>query len=941
MLARFLKPNWQHPKPDKRVKAVARLRPTDAKAQPILSQLALEDQDELVRLNATEKLLNLNLLIKISKQDPSANIQQQALHRISQILLNQEIDTSAEEKQNALASLKESNFLTHIALNSRDASLREQAIRQLNDNANLAVIAEKSQRASVRLLAAEKIDCPETLERLSKLARNKDKGVYKIVRDKLQDLRKQEKLQAELQERIEKLISATADLSRSEFFPLYGAKLNALENEWVPLETQASREQQQRFNQFQVCCQQQIAERQAEEQAKQQQIAREQALREQAHTLYTELCALKESAGTAPDELSQVDQLEAELTALEQQWQEMEAFSTGADQNSFTRVRNQLLTLLNSFRLFFEQQQAVIRQTDALSNPELSGDQARNMASKAEKLINRINWPRQISKPDTLSRLENALSRLQQQVDQQQSQTRKLQQELDQELNSLKQAISAGEIRSADKQIKRAEQLSKRLNGKLPAELDQRIKSLGAELQEIRDWQAYAVTPKKEALCEAMEALADSTLDVAELATQIKRIQKEWKLLDATDSVHSQQLWKRFKNASDQAYAPCDAHFAEQRDLRRHNLQQRELICTKLSQLAPLNEDEPNPDVWKAYEEQLRQAKLNWKEHTPVDRAPGKKLQAQFDQLLRALEHPLKAQQKQNATAKQALISQVQELLCASDLQQATEQVKQLQQDWKLLGSAPRNQERKLWQQFRELCNQVFERYYDRRAGHADQTGKLNERCNELEQLCNSNSPLSLLQQKLAQAQQLSDEIDNNSPLLQRLNRIATRISQQQTVLARFESEPFQRQQRKAVICNRLENAILNDQIDTELEQIRNDWNQEGEDTGSEVDQRYQTLMQLIEAPEQIHALLEQQELRLRQLCIRLEIAASLPSPVEDQALRMEYQMERLQQALAEQNQSCNLAEIRELEFEWLGVPFADQFEHLQERFQQQLQNLI
>lgn len=143
MLARFLKPNWQHPKPDKRVKAVARLRPTDAKAQPILSQLALEDQDELVRLNATEKLLNLNLLIKISKQDPSANIQQQALHRISQILLNQEIDTSAEEKQNALASLKESNFLTHIALNSRDASLREQAIRQLNDNANLAVIAEK------------------------------------------------------------------------------------------------------------------------------------------------------------------------------------------------------------------------------------------------------------------------------------------------------------------------------------------------------------------------------------------------------------------------------------------------------------------------------------------------------------------------------------------------------------------------------------------------------------------------------------------------------------------------------------------------------------------------------------------------------------------------------------------------------------------------------
>ena len=83
------------------------------------------------------------------------------------------------------------------------------------------------------------------------------------------------------------------------------------------------------------------------------------------------------------------------------------------------------------------------------------------------------------------------------------------------------------------------------------------------------------------------------------------------------------------------------------------------------------------------------------------------------------------------------------------------------------------------------------------------------------------------------------------------------------------------------------------------------------------------------------------QEQRLRHLCIRLEIATSQPSPPEDQALRMEYQMERLQQALAEQKQGFNLSEIKQLEQEWLGIPFAAHFEEFNERFEERLQQLL
>lgn len=110
-----------------------------------------------------------------------------------------------------------------------------------------------------------------------------------------------------------------------------------------------------------------------------------------------------------------------------------------------------------------------------------------------------------------------------------------------------------------------------------------------------------------------METLIESDLPLQERANRIKKVQREWKLLDATDSVHSQQLWKRFKKASDAAYAPCDQHFAEQRQTRQDNLEKREQIFTALSSLSTDPEATSATD-WKAYEEQIRQAKRQWRD---------------------------------------------------------------------------------------------------------------------------------------------------------------------------------------------------------------------------------------------------------------------------------------------------------------------------------------
>ncbi|MGB6306736.1 MAG: hypothetical protein WBF89_03000, partial [Steroidobacteraceae bacterium] len=60
-------------------------------------------------------------------------------------------------------------------------------------------------------------------------------------------------------------------------------------------------------------------------------------------------------------------------------------------------------------------------------------------------------------------------------------------------------------------------------------------------------------------------------------------------------------------------------------------------------------------------------------------------------------------------------------------------------------------------------------------------------------------------------------------------------------------------------------------------------------------------------------------ETALRMLCIRGEILTDLPTPPEDQALRREYQVQRLVQRM-EQRDAADAADWDALAFEWVRV---------------------
>jgi len=238
----------------------------------------------------------------------------------------------------------------------------------------------------------------------------------------------------------------------------------------------------------------------------------------------------------------------------------------------------------------------------------------------------------------------------------------------------------------------------------LPGHLARQLQQLDAKLGELKDWKSFSVAPKQVELMEEMEALATgSTLHATALAERIKSLQDEWRMLSKGAGENLEADWQRFQEAARKAYQPCREYFEAQAQVRRDHLQRREAVLEKLAAFeAAHNWEQPD---WQTVSMALRDARQEWRQHSPVDRAAGKAVQERFDAVLASLQNRLDLEYARNIKEKRLLIDRAQRLLASEDSRKAIDEVKELQQKWKGVGPVPRAADRSLWEEFRQHCD--------------------------------------------------------------------------------------------------------------------------------------------------------------------------------------------------------------------------------------------
>jgi hypothetical protein len=463
----------------------------------------------------------------------------------------------------------------------------------------------------------------------------------------------------------------------------------------------------------------------------------------------------------------------------------------------------------------------------------------------------------------------------------------------------------------------------------VPAYLTRHLQQLDDKLNELKQWKDYAVAPKRIELIEEMETLVGSTEEPKVLSGRIKSLQQEWRTISKGIVSDAPADWERFHRASQAAYQPCREYFAAQATLRQENLQNRKALLERLTAFEATQNGE-NPD-WRLLARVLREAPQEWRQYFPVDREANRAVQEDFQGSMGRLQARLDAWYGRNAADKQSLVKRARHLLTQEDSREAIEAVKRLQILWKETGPATRDQDQALWSEFRELCDAVYQKrqqaYAEYSAGLETTKVKALALCEEVERVA-SLSGAALLEgaATIPALRAAFDELDEmprgearglQDRFERALDLCEAQIAQQrvrdaeQSFTNLFGAGRHIQAYQWAVVRNAevSERETLKQAAEAFIASVQH-WPKGGLQAVKE------TLEKAGSASDADSAA---REAALRVLCIRCEIYSEMPTPPEDEALRREYQVQRLMQGMG-QGSHADDGDWDAMMLEWIRV---------------------
>jgi hypothetical protein len=477
----------------------------------------------------------------------------------------------------------------------------------------------------------------------------------------------------------------------------------------------------------------------------------------------------------------------------------------------------------------------------------------------------------------------------------------------------------------------------------VPAYLTRHLQQLDDKLNELKQWKDYAVAPKRIELIEEMEALVGSTEEPKVLSERIKSLQQEWRTISKGIVSDASGDWERFHRASQAAYQPCREYFEAQARLRQQNLENRKALLERLTAFET-TQNVDNPD-WRLLASVLREARQEWRQYYPVDREASQSVQKDFEGSTGRLQARLDAWYERNVADKQTLIKRARHLLAQEDSREAIDAVKRLQILWKETGPAPRDQDQSLWNEFRELCDAVYQK---RQQAHAEYTAGLEAAkvkavalCEEAERVA-ALPGAALLEEgaKIPELRSAFDALDEMPRMEARglrdrferaLDLCAAQMARQhmrdaeQSFTSLFEAGRHIRTYEWAAVRNAeaSEREMLKQAAEAFIAGVQH-WPKGGLQAVTE---------RLAKAGSVSDADSAARERALRVLCIRSEIHSDTPTPAEDEALRREYQVQRLVQGMGQGSHVDGDWDAMALEWIRIGAVSPAVHESLQSRF--------
>ncbi len=264
---------------------------------------------------------------------------------------------------------------------------------------------------------------------------------------------------------------------------------------------------------------------------------------------------------------------------------------------------------------------------------------------------------------------------------------------------------------------------------------------------------------RKEALCARAEELAESK-DWERTASEIRRLQAEWKTIGPVRRSKSEALWQRFRGAADKFFDRYKRRDEIELESRQAD---REALAAELESLLPAEGAEA-PAAPADLLERVRSLRSRWNQSTPAVRHGADPLSGRFvtamerlltaypdafrsteldvegsrqrmEKLVTRVESFVSDKDTGTGSSSQDLAARLREALAANTIggrageenkwRGMAEEVRQAQASWARLVPVPGETGRQLSERFHKACNRFFDQYR-RRVPQTQDSGRRN-----------------------------------------------------------------------------------------------------------------------------------------------------------------------------------------------------------------------
>lgn len=241
--------------------------------------------------------------------------------------------------------------------------------------------------------------------------------------------------------------------------------------------------------------------------------------------------------------------------------------------------------------------------------------------------------------------------------------------------------------------------------------------------------------------------------------------------------------WQKFKELTNKIHDRKGELNEKIKQEQKDNLEKKNQIIARIKEISEQATTKSHGDWQKAISE-INSLRENFitigrvpKDKNSATWEAFKEVTRQFNHIKNDFYKNLKSEQQLNLEKKLALLEIAKQHTDSTDWNASVQVIKKIQNDWKKIGHVPRKNSDKIWKEFKDTCNQFFDRYKKR---HEQANQKLELNFEKKQAFLNDFKNQTISENKDEALKQL-EEIQHNWTSLGKVPSEKTSINQEFT----------------------------------------------------------------------------------------------------------------------------------------------------------------